>query len=139
MSLDFTLDDQQLGLRAGARAFADGVLTGVAAAIAEIPDPEERFYAIKPFYQQMVDAGFLKALIPDEYGGNKFSSLAFVLAAEELTRVDINPPTAVLATGLALQPIIHFGTPEQKERFLRPFTDSEPRLAAFGFTEITGH
>lgn len=114
MSLDFTLDDQQLELRTLARAFADGVLTGVAAAIADIPGPEERFYAIKPCYQPMVDAGFLKALIPDEYGGSKSSSLAFVLAAEELTRVDINTPTAVLATGLALQPIIHFGTPEQK-------------------------
>ena len=138
MGLDFSLDEQQLELRGGARQFADGVLSGVAAALANIPGPEARFYAIKPFYQQMVDAGFLKALIPDEYGGNKFSSLAFVLAAEELARVDINTPTAVLATGLGLQPIIHFGTPEQKEKFLRPFTDSEPRLAAFGFTEVTG-
>lgn len=127
MALDFSLDEQQLELRAGARQFADGVLTGVAAALADIPGPEERFYAIKPFYQQMVDAGFLKALIPDENGGNRFSSLAFVLAAEELARVDINTPTAVLATGLGLQPIIRFGTPEQREKFLRPFTDGEPR------------
>jgi hypothetical protein len=61
-----------------------------------------------------------------------------VLAAEELARVDINTPTAVLATGLGLAPIIHFGAHEQKEKFLRPFTDGEPRLAAFGFTEVTG-
>ena len=138
MPLDFSLDDQQLQLRAGARAFADGVLSGVADVIAPIPGPEERFYAIKPFYQQMVDAGFLKALIPAENGGAEFSSLAFVLAAEELARVDINTPTAVLGTGLGLQPIIRFGTPEQREKWLRPFTDSEPRMAAFGFTEVTG-
>jgi alkylation response protein AidB-like acyl-CoA dehydrogenase len=138
MTLDFTLDEQQLELRAGARAFADGVLSGVAGAIAGVPGPEERFYAIKPFYQQMVDAGFLKALIPHEFGGTQFSSLAFVLAAEELARVDINTPSAVLASGLGLQPIIRFGTPEQQERFLRPFTDDQPRLAAFGFTEVTG-
>jgi alkylation response protein AidB-like acyl-CoA dehydrogenase len=138
MALDFTLDDQQLGLRAGARAFADGVLSGVATAIAGIPGPEERFYAIKPFYQQMVDAGFLTALIPADNGGTAFTSLAFVLAAEELTRVDINTPTALLATGLGLQPVIRFGTPEQRERWLRPFTDGGPRTAAFAFTEVTG-
>jgi DNA-binding Lrp family transcriptional regulator len=85
MGLDFTLSEEQLQLRAGAREFADGVLTQVAGALDGIPGPEERFYAIKPFFQQMVDAGFLKALIPDEYGGNKFSSLSFTLAAEELT------------------------------------------------------
>ncbi len=138
MTLDFTLDEQQLQLRDGARQFADGVLGGVASALSGIPGPEERFYAIKPFFQQMVDAGFLKALIPNENGGEKLSSLQFVLAAEELARGDINTPTAVLATGLGLQPIIRYGTDEQKEQFLRRYTDSEPRLAAFGFTEVTG-
>ncbi|WP_332843895.1 acyl-CoA dehydrogenase family protein [Actinomycetospora lemnae] len=64
----------------------------------------------------MVDAGFLKALLPDEYGGNKFSSLAFTLVAEELARVGTNTPTAVLATGVGLQPIIRFGSDEQKAR-----------------------
>ena len=47
MTLDFTLDEQQLALRDGARQFADGVLSGVAAVIAPVPGPEERFYAIK--------------------------------------------------------------------------------------------
>ncbi|MDD7918695.1 acyl-CoA dehydrogenase family protein [Actinomycetospora callitridis] len=138
MGLDFTLSEEQLQLRAGAREFADGVLTQVAGALDGIPGPEERFYAIRPFFQQMVDAGFLKALIPDEYGGNKFSSLAFTLAAEELARVDINTPTAVLATGLGLQPIIRFGNDEQKARFLPRFVDGTARLAAFGFTEVSG-
>lgn len=138
MGLDFTLSEEQLQLRAGAREFADGVLTQVAGALEGIPGPEERFYAIRPFFQQMVDADFLKALIPDEYGGNKFSSLAFTLAAEELARVDINTPTAVLATGLGLQPIIRFGNDEQKARFLPQFVDGTARLAAFGFTEVSG-
>ena len=47
MTLDFTLDEQQPALRDGARQFADGVLSGVAAVIAPVPGPEERFYAIK--------------------------------------------------------------------------------------------
>ncbi len=136
--LDFTLSPDQLALRAQAREFADTVLTGVAGTIAAIDNPEQRFYAIKPFFEKMVEAGFLNALIPTENGGTQFPLLNFVLAAEELARVDINTPTAVLATGLGLQPIIHYGTADQKERFLRQFTDGEPRLGTFAFTEVTG-
>jgi alkylation response protein AidB-like acyl-CoA dehydrogenase len=138
MTLDFTLDADQLGLREQARMFADTVLSGVEDAIAPYARPEERFYAIKPFYQQMVDAGFVKGLVPSQYGGNMFSSLLFALAAEELARVDVNVASAVLGTGLGLYPIVHYGTEEQKRRFLTPFCGSEPRLAAIGFTEVTG-
>ncbi|MER5670570.1 acyl-CoA dehydrogenase family protein [Pseudonocardia alni] len=138
MTLDFSLDSQQLGLREQARQFADTVLSGVEAAIAPFPEPADRFYAVEPFYQQMVDAGFVKALIPAEYGGGRFSSLQFVLAIEELARVDVNVPTAVLGTGLGLYPIVHFGTEEQKQRWLPAFCGSEPKLAAIAYTEVTG-
>jgi alkylation response protein AidB-like acyl-CoA dehydrogenase len=138
MTIDFTLSEDQRQLQAAARGFAEKHLVGVADAIAGLPSPDQRFYALKPFYQEMVDAGFLKALIPTEQGGNKMNSLDFSVAAEELTRVDINVPTAVLATGLGLQAIIRYGTNEQKEKWLRPFTGTEPLLAAFGFTEAGG-
>ena len=49
--------------------------------------------------------------------------LDFAIAAEELTRVDVNVPTTLLGSGLGLQPVIQYGTAEQKERFLRPFAD----------------
>jgi butyryl-CoA dehydrogenase len=138
MPLDFTLSEEQLQLRADARKFADEVLTGVAPAIADISDAGKCFDATKPFYQQMVDAGFQKLLIPPEYGGSEFSSLAFALATEELARVDVNVPTTLLVTGLGVLPIIRLGTPEQKERWLPRFTDDQPRLAAWAFSEVTG-
>ena len=64
----------------------------------------------------------------------------FAIAAEELSRVDVNVPTTLLACGLALQPVIMYGTPEQKERFLRPFGDDPEGdlLAAFAFTDVAG-
>ena len=138
MALDFTLSEEQQGLRLQARAFADDVLSGVAGTIADIKDPLERFRAIKPYYEKMVDAGFLAGLVPAEQGGHRFSNLQFAIACEELARVEINVPTALLGTGLGLYPVIKAGTPEQKERFLRPFTGSEPRLAAIAFTEAAG-
>lgn len=138
MTLDFSLDAEQLALREQARQFADTVLTGVEAAIAPHPQPAERFYAIEPFYRQMVEAGFVKALIPAEYGGGRFTSLQFVLAVEEIARVDVNVASAILGTGLGLYPIVHFGTEEQKQRWLPAFCGSEPKLAAIAYTEVTG-
>lgn len=138
MSIDFTLSEEQLGLRSQAREFAEGVLAGVDSVIAPISTPLERFRALKPFYQQMVDAGFIKGLIPAEHGGQRFTNLQFALAVEELARVEINTPTAVLGTGLGVYPIVVAGTPEQRERFFRPFLDGSPALGAIAFTEAAG-
>ena len=66
--------------------------------------------------------------------------LDLAIAAEELTCVDVNVPTPLLATGLGLQPVIQFGTPEQKERFLRPFAEDPEGdlLASYAFTDVAG-
>lgn len=139
MAIDFTLSPEQVQLQAAARGFAADVLSGVKAAITGIAKPEDRFFATRPFYQQMAGAGFLAALIPKEYGGTGMSALDFAIAAEELAAVDINVPSTVLATGLGLEPLLRFGSDEQKRCFLPDFVDpSSDRLAAFAFTEVTG-
>jgi nitroalkane oxidase len=139
MAIDFTLDEGQRQLQANARAFAEAVLTRVKPALSDLSTPGARFEATKPIYQEMARAGFVKALLPTEYGGTGLSTLAFAIAAEELTRVDVNVPTTLLASGLALQPLLRFGTPEQKQRFLPDFLDEVNNpLASFAFTEITG-
>jgi acyl-CoA dehydrogenase len=138
VAIDFTLSDQELGLRRQAREFADGVLSGVGAAVAPLGTPLERFRALKPFYQQMVDAGFIKGLIPAENGGHRFTNLQLALACEELARVEVNTPSAVLGTGLGIFPVMAAGTPEQKERFFAPFLDGSPALGAIAFTEAAG-
>ena len=139
MAIDFSLSEAQARLQADARAFASQVLTGVKATIANVARPEDRFFAIRPFYEKMVAAGFAQALIPTEYGGTGMSALDFALAAEELAAVDINVPSALLATGLGLEPIIRFGTADQKREFLSPYlATSGARLAALAFTEVTG-
>ncbi|MCQ4121019.1 acyl-CoA dehydrogenase family protein [Rhodococcus tibetensis] len=138
MAIDFDLSPEQAALQKAAQTFADNRLALVKGVIAPFPTPEARFAAIKPFYQEMVDAGFVKALLPVEYGGTAMSSLDFAVAAEELARADINVPSALFGTGLGLQPIIHFGTAEQKAQFLRPFAGNDPLLASWAFTETSG-
>ncbi|GJE28638.1 acyl-CoA dehydrogenase family protein [Methylobacterium organophilum] len=138
MAIDFTLSDTQKALQSGARTFGADVLRRVGPTIAKIAEPDRRFYAIRPFYEAMVEAGFVKALLPEEFGGTNVSTLDFAIAAEELAAVDINTPTALLGTGLGLQPLLRFGTPEQKQRFLPDFAEDGSRLAALAFTEVTG-
>jgi alkylation response protein AidB-like acyl-CoA dehydrogenase len=138
LGIDFSLSEEQEQLRTDARNFADNILSKVADAIAPYPTPEERFNQLKPFYQEMVDAGFVRALVPESLGGTGLNSLSFALACEELARVDVNVASAVLGTGLCLQPIIRFGTPEQQERFIAPFLGGQPALGALAFTESAG-
>jgi nitroalkane oxidase len=140
VAIDFTLSDSQQELQANAQAFAEGVLRPLVESIDQAADGWESFLAGRGAYREMGRAGFTKSFIPAEYGGAGFSMLDFAIAAEELTRVDVNVPTTLLASGLGLQPVIQFGTAEQKERFLRPFADDPEGdlLASYAFTDVGG-
>ena len=140
MAIDFTLSDGQRELQANAKAFADGVLGPIVEGIDRAADPWESFLAGREAYREMARAGFTKSFIPVDYGGAGFSMLDFAIAAEELSRVDVNVPTTLLGSGLGLQPVIQHGTAEQKERFLRPFADDleGDLLASYAFTDVGG-
>jgi nitroalkane oxidase len=113
MGIDFRLSEEQIALRDGARVFAREVLKDVRTTIRKYAKPDERFYAIRPFHKQGVDAGFVKGLFPKEVGGTDASTLDFAVAAEELCVVDVNVPSAMLGTGLCVKPVVMFGTDEQ--------------------------
>lgn len=140
MAVDFALSPEQEQLRSNARGFAEGVLAGVAERLDAIADPAEAFYAQREIFTEFAKAGFTKSFIPAADGGLGFGMLDFAIAAEELARVDVNVPTTLLANGLALQPVIQFGTAEQRGRFLQPFVDDVDGslLAAFAFTDVAG-
>jgi nitroalkane oxidase len=108
VAIDFTLSDSQQELQKNARAFAEGVLRPVAGQIDRAADGWESFLAGREAYREMAHAGFTKSFIPAEYGGAGFSMLDLAIAAEELTCVDVNVPTTLLATGLGLQPVMVF-------------------------------
>ena len=140
MAIDFTLSDGQRELQQNARDFAEAVLLPTVDRIDRASDAWESFLAGRDACREMARAGFTKSFIPTGYGGAGFSMLDFAIAAEELSRVDINVPTTLLGSGLGLQPVIQYGTPEQKERFLRPFADDPEGdlLASYAFTDVAG-
>jgi alkylation response protein AidB-like acyl-CoA dehydrogenase len=140
MAIDFTLTNAQRDLQSNARAFAERMLAPIASKLDRILDPWESFLASREAYREMARAGFTKCFIPTEFSGLGFSMIDIAIAAEELTRIDVNVPTTLLATGLGLQPIIQRGTSEQKRRFLPDFVNDNDGnlLAAFAFTDVGG-
>ncbi len=140
MPIDFTPTEMQRDIQNSARVFATRFLAPIAEKVDRIPDPWEAFLATREVYREMAHAGYTKCFIPAEYGGLGFSMVDMALSAEELARVEVNVASTLLGTGLGLQPIIQYGTPEQKKRFLRDFVnDAEgDLLASFAFTDVAG-
>jgi len=116
VAIDFTLSDSQAELRKNAKGFAESVLRPVAGLIDRAADGWESFLAGREAYREMAHAGFTKSFIPADYGGAGFSMLDLAIAAEELTCVDINVPTTLLATGLGLQPVIQYVPPLRRRQ-----------------------
>ncbi len=79
-------------------------------------------------------AGLLNLEVPEEYGGAGLGAFEVALIAEEMGAGCAGITTSLLGNGLALLPILLFGSAEQKVRFLPAFC-AEPRLAAFCLTE----
>ena len=80
------------------------------------------------------EAGLMGVSMPEEYEGFGGGVLEYCLVAEELSRVCLGIATSVVASGLGAMPILLYGSPEQKKKYL-PDIAKGRKLAAFGLTE----
>lgn len=97
-----------------------------------------RFEALEEFPVELVKAmGQLDLLgmhAPVAYGGQGSDYLSFIIAVEELARVDSSMAATLAAhNSLGVGPILEFGTEEQKQKYIPPLC--QDRLWAFGLTE----
>lgn len=127
--MDFDLSDDHRLIRSTVREFAEGEV----APVAEELDRHKRFpYEI---VRRMGELGWMGIPFPEEVGGAGGDTLAYVLAVEELTRVDSSVAITLCAhTSLGTQPIHLFGSDAQKADWL-PRLCSGEALGAFGLTE----
>jgi alkylation response protein AidB-like acyl-CoA dehydrogenase len=85
--------------------------------------------------RKMFRMGLLRINLPEEYGGLGMDTLSYIIAVEELARVDGSQAATVAAhNSLGIAPIFNYGTEEQKRVFLPKLTSGE-KLWAFGLTE----
>jgi alkylation response protein AidB-like acyl-CoA dehydrogenase len=130
--VDFDLTPEQEEFRQSVRAFSEDVIRPRAE---EMDRAEELPMDI---VKQMAELGLFGLPFPEEYGGQGADFLTLCLAIEEIARVDSSIAiTLEAAVGLGANPILHFGTEEQKQRWLVPMAQGEI-FGAFGLTEPGG-
>jgi len=127
--MDFDLSPDHELIRRTVREFAE----------AEVAPVAEELDRTKSFPYEIVaklgKLGMMGIPFPLQYGGGGGDTLAYVLAVEELTRVDSSVAITLCAhTSLGTQPIYLFGTEEQKREWM-PVLCSGEKLGAFGLTE----
>lgn len=127
--MNFHLTEEQEMLRKMIREFAEEV---VAPSAAE-RDEEERFD--RSIFEQMAELGLTGIPWPEQYGGAGADYLSYVIAVEELSRVDASIGVTLSAhVSLASWPLYKFGTEEQKQKFLRPLAEGK-KMGAYCLTE----
>ena len=85
--------------------------------------------------EKMAKSGFLGIPIPKEFGGQGCDVLTYIMCVEEMSKVCGTTGVIVSAhTSLCCDPILTYGTDEQKEKYLIPLAKGE-KLGAFGLTE----
>lgn len=125
----FPLSDEHRMIRDTARDFARTAVAPIAAQFDE--SGEFPFETVK----QMGQMGFMGIEVPEEYGGAGLDTLAYVLAMEEISKVDAAHAVIMsVNNSLFCHGILNFGTEEQKQSFLRPVA-SGAAIGAYSLTE----
>ncbi len=127
--MDFTLSKEYEMARQLFKDFAEKEVKPLAQEV----DETERFP--RETVDKMAKYGFLGIPVPKEYGGQGCDTLTYAMCVEELSKVCGTTGVIVSAhTSLCIDPILTYGTEEQKQKYVVPLAKGE-KLGAFGLTE----
>lgn len=125
------LSDDHRMIQATVREFAARELLPIAA------DLDHQPYFPSEAIAKAGALGLMGLMVPEEYGGPGLDPLAYVIAQEELARASAGFQAIVTVNNsLVCEPIVKWGTKEQKERYL-PGLASGKRLGCYCLTEPT--
>jgi len=129
--VDFDLTKQQEMIRKEVRKFAEREIAPVAAEL----DETETFSV--DLTRKMGEIGLFGMFVPDAYGGQQLDYISYIIAVEEVARVDGSQAATVAAgNSLGIGPIYYFGSEAQKKKYLPKLCAGEG-LWGFGLTEPT--
>ncbi|MEN8154867.1 MAG: acyl-CoA dehydrogenase family protein [Acidobacteriota bacterium] len=127
--MNFEFSEEVIMIRDSVRKFATEKIRPEA----EKLDKNEEFSP--GLTKQMGDLGLFGMFLPEKYGGVGLGYLEYIVAVEEIARIDGSQAATLAAhNSLGIGPIYYYGTEEQKEKYLPPLTTGE-HLWAFGLTE----
>ncbi len=125
----YPLNDEQKMIRAAARDFAQKEIAPIAARFDESGEfPAETI-------KKMGALGFMGIEVPEEYGGAGMDTLAYVLALEEICKVDAAHGVIMsVNNSLYAYGLLRFGNEAQKKKFLTPVASGQA-IGAYSLTE----
>lgn len=127
--MNFNLTEEQAMIKQAARDFAvNECLPGVIDR-----DREQRFPAEQ--VKKMGELGFMGMMVDPKYGGSGMDTLSYVLAMEEISKIDSSCSVAMsVNNSLVCWGLETYGTEEQKEKYLKPLASGE-KIGAFCLSE----
>ena len=127
--MNFELTEEQIAVRDAARDFAQNVLKpGVIER-----DNLQKFPAEE--IKQLAELGFMGMMVDPKYGGSGMDTLSYVLAMEEISKVDASTSVCMsVNNSLVCWGIEKFGTEEQKQKYLVALATGE-KIGAFCLSE----
>jgi len=129
--MDFDLNKQQEMIRKEVRKFAEREIAPVASEL----DETETFSS--ELTKKMGDIGLFGMFVSEAYGGQQLDYISYIIAVEEVARVDgSQAATVAAANSLGIGPIYYFGSEAQKQKYLPKLCSGEG-LWGFGLTEPT--
>jgi alkylation response protein AidB-like acyl-CoA dehydrogenase len=127
--VDFSFTDEQNQLRRSIREFAEGE---IAPHVMEWDEVSKFPLEIMP---KLAEMGLLGVIFPEQYGGAGLGYIEYVIAIEELSRIDGSIGIIVAAhNSLCSNHIFKFGTEEQKKKYLTPLAQGK-KIGAWSLTE----
>jgi butyryl-CoA dehydrogenase len=127
--MDFELTEAQRMFQETARSFADKEIAPIADRVDELGQfPRETILALG-------ELGFMGIGVPQAYGGAGADSVCYVVALEEISRACASHGVIMsVNNSLFCDPLLRFGTEEQKQRFLAPVASGK-RMGCFCLSE----
>jgi len=126
MNLHFT--EEQLMMRDMVRDFAQKE-------IAPFIEKMEAGEFPRPILNQMAELGLMGITVPEEYGGSGMDFTSYIIAINELSKVSaVIGVILSVHTSVGTNPILYFGTEEQKKKYVSKLAKGE-YLGAFCLTE----
>lgn len=127
--MDFNLTEEHLAVKSAAKDFAEQVLKpGVIERDRNSKFPEDEV-------KQMAEMGFLGMMVSPEYGGNGMDTLSYVLAMEEIAKIDASAAVIMsVNNSLVCFGLEKYGTEEQKQKYLTRLASGEI-IGAFCLSE----
>ncbi len=127
--MDFHFTDEQNQLRRSVREFAEGEIAP------HVMEWDEVSHFPMEIMPKLADMGLLGIIFPEQYGGAGLGYIDYVIAIEELSRIDGSIGIIVAAhNSLCSNHIFKFGTEPQKQKYLVPLAHGK-KIGAWSLTE----